>query len=305
MHAVPRAVWHGHCSKGLIVEKTFPAESAPSEAAEHAAQPHCRSCAAYGRAIETLNAANVPFLVGGGFAVEVFVDAPRARIKDLDLFIRPIDVGTALQALARNGFVTRLHEPQWIAKAFDGEDFIDLIYATRNGLLNVDDQSFENAPRREVLGHTVLVQPVEEVIATKVFVTARDRFDVSDISHLFLLWGTRIDWRRLIERMSMQIEMLHVHLMLFQYIYPGQKNVIPAWVYDEVEQRARSARSRTLPEKASRGLALDPIAFAIDIERWGFFDASRAEQARPQFPMSEPTDSPTVPPDDDPKRNAA
>jgi hypothetical protein len=268
------------------VEKHTPDESVFMRAPE----PHCRSCAVYARAIETLNAANVPFLVGGGFAVEVFVDAPRAKIKDLDLFIRPMDVGTALQALARNGFVTRLHEPQWLAKAFDGEDFVDLIYATRNGLLNVDDQSFVDAPRREVLGHDVLVQPVEEVIATKVFVTARDRFDVSDISHLVLLWGDRLDWRRLIERMSAQIEMLHVHLLLFQYIYPGQRARVPAWVYEEVERRAKTSRARGYPEKASRGLALDPIAFAIDIERWGFFDASRAEQTRPELPVESPKD---------------
>lgn len=288
--------WHIGCSLALFVENALPHESDEVNQAPIA----CRSCAAYSRAIETLIAAQVPFLVGGGFAVEVFVDAPRARIKDLDLFLRPIDVGTALQALTHNGFVTRLHEPHWIAKAYDGDDFIDLIYATRNGLLEVDDQSFVDAPRQRVLGHEVAVQPVEEVIATKIFVMARDRFDVSDISHLILRFGERIDWRRLIERLAPHIEMLHVYLLLFQYIYPGQRAHVPSWVYDEVDARARNARERASPDKSSRGLALDPVAFAIDIERWGFFDGMRAEQVR-----SGPVPGAEIPPTDDPRRDAA
>src|SRR4051812_45733990 len=58
-----------------------------------------------------------------------------------------------------------------------------------------------------------------------------------------------------------------------------------AVVMDEVDERARAARLRPYPENASRGLALDPVAFAIDIERWGFFDASRSEQVRPTLPI--------------------
>jgi hypothetical protein len=231
----------------------------------------------------------VPFLVGGGFAVEVYVDAPRARIKDLDLFLKPIDVGAALQALTRAGFRTRLSEPQWLAKAYDGDDFVDLIYATRNGLMNVDDDSFRGAPESEVLGLRVLLQPIEEVLATKIFVAARDRFDVSDISHVVLKCAERMDWRRLIDRLAAHVEMLHIHLLFFQYIYPGRRELVPSWVYTEVENRARQARESTMPETASRGLALDPVAFAIDIERWGFFDASRpAPAASAESPPTPP-----------------
>ena len=246
----------------------------------------CKACASYARAIETLTRAGVPFLVGGGFAVEVYVDAPRARIKDLDLFLKPTDVGTALQALTKNGFQTKLHEPGWLAKAFDGEDFIDLIYATRNELLTVDDACFAGAPESEVLGHKVRLQPVEELLASKVFVAARDRFDVSDVSHLILKCAARMDWQRLIDRLASHIEMLHVHLLLFQYLYPGQRQLVPPWVFADVQSRAAVARSQLLPETASRGLALDPVAFAIDIERWGFFDARRPDRVGLQRPAA-------------------
>lgn len=239
---------------------------------------HCKSCATFARAIETLTTAGVPFLVGGGFAVEVYLDAPRARIKDLDLFIKPVDLGTALQALSKHGFRTKLHEAGWLAKAFDGEDFVDLIFATRNELITVDDESFVGAIETEVLGLPVKVLPVEEVVATKVFVAARDRFDVSDICHLILKCHERFDWRRLIDRIAEHIEMLHVHLLLFAYVYPGRRSLVPAWVYEEVETRAREQRARPMPENAFRGLALDPVAFAIDIERWGMFDARRPDR---------------------------
>ena len=52
-------------------------------------------------------------------------------------------------------------------------------------------------------------------------------------------------------------------------------DAVPGWVRDEVSARARAARAIEHPEDAFRGLALDPVAFAVDIERWGFFDAHR------------------------------
>jgi hypothetical protein len=87
--------------------------------------------------------------------------------------------------------------------------------------------------------------------------------------------GERLDWRRLIDRLAEHIEMLEIHLLLFQYLYPGRRDVLPGWVRDEVSARARAARAIEHPEDAFRGLALDPVAFAVDIERWGFFDARR------------------------------
>lgn len=240
---------------------------------------HARSeaCAVYAEAIRTLSVAQVPFLIGGGFAVEVYLGAPRKVIKDLDVFLKPEHLGTALAALTGAGFRTELYEPGWLAKAYKDGHFIDLIYATRNELLQVDQQSFEGAPSSEVLGLPVKLQPVEELIATKVFVAARDRFDVSDIVHLFLKCGDRIDWRRLIDRLAPHIEMLNVHLMLFRYVYPGRQDAIPQWVYEEIEERVRKARERGAVATAFRGLALDPVAFAVDIERWGFFDARKAD----------------------------
>jgi hypothetical protein len=190
----------------------------------------------------------------------------------------------ALQALAKNGFRTKLQEPGWLAKAFDGDDFVDLIFATRNELLTVDDESFVGALDSEVLGLSVKVLPVEEVLATKVFVAARDRFDVSDICHLILKCHDQIDWRRLIDRLAAHIEMLHIHLLLFQYVYPGRRQLVPRWVSDEIAARAQAARGVAMPESAFRGVALDPVAFAIDIERWGFFDARRPDRFQPRAP---------------------
>lgn len=79
-------------------------------------------------AVAALQDANVPFLIGGAYVVEVYAGVSR-RTKDFDLCIRPQDVEAALDALACAGFQTEFTSPHWLAKARHGRDYIDLIFA--------------------------------------------------------------------------------------------------------------------------------------------------------------------------------
>jgi len=72
-----------------------------------------------------------------------------------------------------------------------------VIFSSGNGLAVVDDQWFEHATEREVLGTTVKVAPAEESLWSKAFVMERERFDGADVAHIILAYGDRMDWRRL------------------------------------------------------------------------------------------------------------
>ncbi len=68
------------------------------------------------RSVAALHAAEVPFLIGGAYMVEVCGGVSRST-KDFDLYVRPNHVKAALRALARAGYKTELTFPHWLAKA--------------------------------------------------------------------------------------------------------------------------------------------------------------------------------------------
>ena len=92
------------------------------------------------RSVAVLQAADIPFLIGGAYVVEVYAGVSRST-KDFDLYIRPHHVSAALDALARAGYETELTFPHWLAKARYGKDMLDLIFRAGNGLCKVDGLS--------------------------------------------------------------------------------------------------------------------------------------------------------------------
>src|SRR5689334_21376265 len=81
----------------------------------------------YRRSLKALDAAGIPYVVGGAFALGCYTGIFR-HTKDFDLFIKPSDRDRALAVLASNGYRTEVVFPFWLAKAFHGEDMVDLIY---------------------------------------------------------------------------------------------------------------------------------------------------------------------------------
>src|SRR5262249_16000589 len=108
---------------------------------------HCKSVA-------VLRAAEIPFLIGGAYLVEVYAGVSRST-KDFDLYVRPNDLKPALHALAIAGYETELTFPHWLAKAIYDGDVLDLIFRAGNGLCEVDDSWFERARHDELLGMPV------------------------------------------------------------------------------------------------------------------------------------------------------
>jgi hypothetical protein len=190
----------------------------------------------YREAMEFLSRANVPFLVGGAFAFVHQAGIDRST-KDLDIFVRPADVQRLLRASGEAGYEADLFYSHWLAKIHSPSGFVDVIFSSGNGVAVVDDQWFEHATEREVLGMRVMVAPPEESLWSKAFVMERERFDGADVAHIILAHGEGLDWRRLIDRFGPHWRVLLAHLVLFGFIYPSERSRVPPWVIEELMQR--------------------------------------------------------------------
>jgi hypothetical protein len=177
----------------------------------------------YKRVIDILQRHQIEFLVGGAFAFVRYTGIGKDT-KDLDLFIRRSDWERATEALDAEGITTELTFPHWLGKAFGGRErefFVDLIFSGGNGVAEVDDEWFANAPRDESLGYPVRLMPIEEMIWSKAFLMERERFDGADVLHLIRTRQNEIDWPRLLSRFGEHWRVLLSHLVLFPYVYPN------------------------------------------------------------------------------------
>jgi hypothetical protein len=233
----------------------------------------------YRRAMDTLQAANIRFLVGGAYAMAVHAGIIR-HTKDFDIFVMHTDAQRALKTLADAGYRTDLTFPHWLGKAFEGDGFVDVIYGSGNGLCPVDEEWMDNGVDGEVLGKNVKLVPAEEVLWTKSFIQERERFDGGDVNHLILARGQIMDWQRLIRRFANGHErVLLAHLLLFEFAYPSERNRIPPWVIDELLAARKS--DKPTQEKLCRGTFLSREQYLTDILERGFLDARLA----PRGPM--------------------
>ncbi len=227
----------------------------------------------YERLLDALRDGGVPFLVGGSMAIVHHTGVERA-MKDLDLFLRPRHVETALRTLEEAGFETERTHPHWLGKAHAGGHVIDLIFNSGNGVGEVDDAWFTHAKDAVLFGRGVQVVPAEELIWTKLFVMERERYDGADVAHLMRDVSHALDWRRLRDRVGPHWRVLLSHLVLFGFIYPGEQARIPAWLLDELTQKLwHDTHSRPTPARICRGTLLSRQQYLHDVLHDGYTDA--------------------------------
>jgi hypothetical protein len=240
----------------------------------------------YRRTLELLSEAQVPFLVGGGYAFTWYTGIARPP-KDFDLFLRRPDCERALAILAAAGYHTELRFAHRLAKAQSADDVVDLIFSSGNGIAQVDDEWFAHARRGVVLGVPVQLCPPEETIWSKAFVMERERYDGADIAHLFLACGETLDWPRLLRRFDAHWRVLLSHLVLFGFSYPDRRRVVPPWVIATfverlVSEHGPTANPSTFEDALCRGTLISREQYLVDVERWGYREARLA----PAGPLS-------------------
>ena len=233
----------------------------------------------YRRALEALNAAGVPYVVAGAYAIYEHTGIYR-KTKDLDLFFEPTAVVPAARALRAAGFVTRLEDPHWLAKATHGDHFVDVIFGMGNGVALVDEGWIRHSRSGILAATPVRIAPAEELIWHRLFISERHRHDMADVLHLILVMGDTLDWERLVGRTGENWPLLLAQLVLFSYVYPGYRSNVPAWVYEQLIERARADVHRdTENVDFTRGPLISRFSFTIDVREWGFSDP-RAELVR-------------------------
>lgn len=239
----------------------------------------------YKRALEALNAAGVPYVVAGAYAIYEHTGIYR-KTKDLDLFFQPPSVVPAARALRSAGFATRLEDEHWLAKATLGDSFVDLIYGMGNGVAFIDESWISNSRSGILAAQPVRIAPPEELIWHRLFISERHRHDMSDIVHLVLCLGDTLDWHRLVARVGEHWPLLLSQILMFGYVYPGHRSNVPAWVPEKLLALARETVGRDEGDMdVTRGPMISRFSFTIDVREWGFSDPRnemvRAAQATP------------------------
>ncbi len=225
----------------------------------------------YRQALSALNASEVPYLVGGTYALSHYTGITR-RTKDLDLFVRREDLAGVLEVLAGIGCRTEIPFPHWLGKAHGGPYLIDVIHASGDGNARVDGEWFEHAERGAAFGVPVLLNPAEEMIWSKSFIMERDRCDGADIGHLLLARAAQLDWTRLVARYAEHWRVLLAHLVLFGFCYPSRRDLVPASVVELLSQRLQDETAAPpSAEPVCYGTLLSR-SYRVDVERLGLRD---------------------------------
>jgi hypothetical protein len=234
----------------------------------------------YCRALTRLRASGVPFLVGGAYAFERYTGIAR-HTKDLDVFVRECDYPRALAALEADGCRGEVTFAHWLAKAYCGDHYVDIIFGSGNGVAPVDDDWFTYAVDETVLGIPVKIVPAEEMIWQKALIMERERFDGADVAHVLRARAELLDWDRLLGRFGGHWPVLLSHLILFGYIYPDERAKIPASVMRPLLRRAERAEAARSASGAAddadgpvcHGTVLSRTQYVVDVEQWGYQDA--------------------------------
>jgi len=231
-----------------------------------------RTRAFYLHALDTIDRTGIRYCVAGAYALAYYAGIVR-HTKDLDLFLRRQDVPKALEALEAIGCRPEWTHPHWLAKAYapDGDAFLDFIFRSANGQCDVDDDWLDHAVPGEVIGRPAMLCPAEEIIWSKSFVMARERFDGADIAHIIAARGRELNWERLVRRFKGHEPVLLGHLYFFVYVFPTERSNVPDWVFDDLTGKVRSAPEPAQP--VARGTMLSWDQYLVDVNERGYADA--------------------------------
>jgi hypothetical protein len=255
--------------------------------------PDERSVTFYRQVLHRLIELEVPFLVGGGYAFRHHTGIDRVT-RDFDVFMKPESVEEVLEQLRRDGFDAAMVFPHWLAKVQTSDDYVDVIFGSGNGVARVDDVWFEQAIEGDVLDTRVRICPIEEMIWSKAFIMERERFDGADIVHLIHSKRGQLDWKRLLARFGPHRRVLLAHLILFGFVYPSDRDMIPEPVMRELTDALRHEREQR-NGAVCLGTLLSRSQYLPDLDR-GYKDGRLAGGTMSRDQIAIWTDAADVPP---------
>lgn len=218
--------------------------------------------------MQLLNRQGIPYAVSGAFALQHHTGIWR-NTKDLDLFLTGADSARALEILRGEGYECEICDPVWLSKVRRGDYFVDLITGMSNGVISVDASWIQRSLPISVLGIETRVLAAEELLASKLFVLFRERYDGADIVHIIYGKHGKLDWQRILTLVGEHRDLLFSVLALFHYVYPANSNLVPRGVWQTLMDDLRQSLESPDPRIPFRGSLLDENMFAIDVKEWG------------------------------------
>ena len=148
------------------------------------------------RSAAALNAAGVDYVLAGGVAC--WARGGSATASDLDYMVRPQDAERAREALVEAGLRAEHPPEEWLLKAWDGDVLVDLIFAPIG--LVVDDELFERSPKLDVLGVSMNVMQVEDILVARLLALHEHYLDLEPLIDIARSAREQIDWASLRRR---------------------------------------------------------------------------------------------------------
>ena len=148
------------------------------------------------KTVAALREAQIPFLLGGSLAVWAR-GGPESH-HDLDFVIKPEDADHALAVLEEAGMRPEKPPEEWLHKAWDGDILVDLIFAPRG--LDVTDELIDRGDLLHVIGITIPVMAIEDVLATKLMALHEHELDYTAVLRIARSVREQIDWPSLRKR---------------------------------------------------------------------------------------------------------
>lgn len=144
------------------------------------------------RVASTLKQAEIPFALGGSFAV--YAHGGHSSDHDVDFLIREQDKERALEELGAVGFEAQQPPEDWLVKVFEGGRMVDLIY--RPVELPVTDETFEDTVMRPVEAIHMPVLSASQLMVHKLLSFTQHYCDFARGLPLARSLREQIDWPR-------------------------------------------------------------------------------------------------------------
>jgi hypothetical protein len=150
------------------------------------------------RAAAAMRDEGVAHMLGGGLAIWARGGPPSDH--DVDLLLREEDADRALQVLADAGFRTEKPPEQWLYKAWDGDNLVDLVFHPAGG--PIGDEHFARADELEVSAHRMLVASIDDVLVTKLLAITEQAPDYRVVLEIARALREQVNWQSVARRTS-------------------------------------------------------------------------------------------------------
>jgi len=129
-------------------------------------------------------------MLGGGLAIWARGGPPTDH--DVDFYVREEDATRGLEALVAAGMPEDRPPEDWLYKAWDGDNLVDLIFRPAGGA--VGDPHFERATAIEVNALRLLVASIDDVLVTKLLALTEQEPDYRAILEVARSVREQVDW---------------------------------------------------------------------------------------------------------------